>query len=114
MPNPVVHFEIGCQNRESTAAFYEKLFAWTMFPNEIAIEIQTDPDATVTGHIVSLGHAPFNYTQFYVEVADLTATLEQAVTLGGKIIVPPVPRPTGGRFAWFQDPEGNTVGLIEA
>jgi uncharacterized protein len=93
--------------------FYESLFAWTMSPNEIATEIVTGQDEPVTGHIVSLGHAPFHYTQFYVKVPDLTATLEQAVTLGGKILVPPVPTPTGGMFAWFQDPEGNTVGLIE-
>jgi len=114
MPNPVVHFEIGCRDREKTVAFYQKLFEWTMSPNEIATEIVTGPESDVTGHIVSLGHEPFHYTQFYVEVEDLTASLQKAESLGGKILVPPVPRPTGGRFAWFRDPEGNTIGLIEA
>ena len=114
MPNPVVHFEIGCRNREKTVDFYQKLFDWTMQPNEIATEIETDPGSPVTGHIVSLGREPHFYTQFYVEVPDLSAALEKAESLGGKILIPPIPRPTGGRFAWFRDPEGNTIGLIEA
>jgi predicted enzyme related to lactoylglutathione lyase len=114
MPNPVVHFEIGCRDREKTVDFYQKLFDWTMQPNEIATEIETGPGDPVTGHIVSLGHEPHFYTQFYVQVADLTAALQKAESLGGKILIPPIPRPTGGRFAWFRDPEGNTVGLIEA
>ena len=114
MPNPVVHFEIGCRDRKKTVDFYQKLFDWTMQPNEIATEIETGPGDPVTGHIVSLGHEPHFYTQFYVEVPDLTATLQKAESMGGKILIPPIPRPTGGRFAWFRDPEGNTIGLIEA
>jgi predicted enzyme related to lactoylglutathione lyase len=38
------------------------------------------------------------------------AYLDKAVKLGGKMLVPPVPIPTG-TFAWMQDPEGNTEGL---
>jgi uncharacterized protein len=114
MPNPVVHFEIGCRDRDKTVAFYQKLFDWTMLPNEIATEIETGSDSTVTGHIVSLGHEPHFYTHFYVQVPDLTASLEKAESLGGKILIPPIPRPTGGRFAWFRDPEGNTIGLVSA
>jgi predicted enzyme related to lactoylglutathione lyase len=113
MPNPVVHFEIGCRDRDKTVAFYQELFDWTMQPNAIATEIETGPDSPVTGHIVSLGQEPHFYTQFYVRVPDLSASLEKAEALGGKILIPPIPRPTGGRFAWFRDPEGNTVGLIE-
>jgi hypothetical protein len=38
------------------------------------------------------------------------ACLERASSLGGKTLVPPVAIPTG-TFAWFADPEGNTIGL---
>jgi uncharacterized protein len=58
----------------------------------------------------SLGHEPHQYTTFYVEVASIVATLEAVERLGGKKIVGPVPLPTG-QFAWFADPEGNTIGL---
>jgi hypothetical protein len=38
------------------------------------------------------------------------AYLDKALTLGGKMLVPPITLPTG-TFAWFADPEGNTIGL---
>lgn len=47
-----------------------------------------------------------------MEVEDLKAYLEKAVTLGGKMLVPPIKIPTG-TFAWFSDPEGNTIGLLK-
>jgi uncharacterized protein len=49
---------------------------------------------------------------FYVEVDDISAYLKRAESLGGKTIVPPVPIPTG-TFAWFADPDGNNVGLLQ-
>jgi predicted enzyme related to lactoylglutathione lyase len=36
--------------------------------------------------------------------------LDKAGKLGGKTLVPPVEIPTG-TFAWFADPDGNTIGL---
>jgi hypothetical protein len=38
------------------------------------------------------------------------AYLDKAATLGRKTLVPPVEIPTG-TFAWFADPDGNTIGL---
>jgi uncharacterized protein len=58
---------------------------------------------------VTLGHEPYRCTIFYVQVDDVQAYLDRAKTLGGKMLVPPVDIPAG-RFAWMQDPEGNTVG----
>jgi len=45
-----------------------------------------------------------------VTVDDVQAALDKANELGGKTVVPPVEIPTG-TFAWFADPEGNTVGI---
>ena len=58
----------------------------------------------------ALGHEPFHYTIFYVQVDDVQAYLDKAGTLGAKTLVPPVKIPTG-TFAWLADPDGNTVGL---
>ena len=115
MPNPVVHFEIGCRDLEKTVEFYKQLFDWQMSPGEIATEISTGEGEPVTGHIVSLGHEPHTYTNFYVQVPDASKALEKAESLGGKILIPPVPIPdgSGNLFAWFADAEGNTIGLIQ-
>lgn len=107
---PVVHFEIGCRNLKSTSDFYGKLFDWKMSEMGPAAMIDTGAANGIPGHITALGHEPFNYTIFYVEVDDVKAYLDKAISLGGKMLVPPVAIPTG-TFAWMQDPEGNTVGL---
>jgi predicted enzyme related to lactoylglutathione lyase len=109
LPNPVIHFEIGCRDLAKTEAFFASLFDWRITPAGPAATIDTG--GAVTGHITSLGHEPFRYTHFYVQVDDVQAYLDKANSLGGKTLVPPVNIPTG-TFAWFSDPEGNTIGLF--
>lgn len=110
MGQPVVHFEIGCKDSESTRQFFSKLFGWEMQPMGPATMINTCSSSGIQGHMSSLGHEPHQYTIFYVEVDDVQKYLDEATALGGKTLVPPVPIPTG-TFAWFADPGGNTVGL---
>ena len=111
MGQPVVHFEIGCRDQAKTAAFFAELFGWATQAMGPAVMIDTEAGgAGVQGHISALGHEPHNYTIFYVQVDDIPAALAKAESLGGKRLVGPVEIPTGA-FAWFADPEGNTVGL---
>lgn len=76
-----------------------------------ALMIQTGAKEGIQGHISALGHEPFHYTIFYVNVDDIDAYLEKATSLGGKTVVPRVDIPNYGSFAWFSDPDGNTIGL---
>jgi uncharacterized protein len=109
MPNPVIHFEIGCSDRAKTQTFFGKLFDWQMQDAGPATMIGT---GGIGGHITALGHEPHHYTIFYVQVDDVQGYLDKAGSLGGKTLVPPVDIPTG-TFAWFADPEGNTIGLFK-
>jgi predicted enzyme related to lactoylglutathione lyase len=108
MANPVVHFEIGCKDSPATQKFYANLFGWKI--QEAGPAAMIDAGKGITGHITALGHEPHHYTIFYVEVDDVQAYIDKATKLGAKMLVPPVPIPTG-TFAWIQDPEGNTIGL---
>jgi len=110
MAHPVVYFEIGCRDRAKTAQFFTDLFSWQIQQNGPASTIDTASQKGIQGHITSLGHEPQHYTIFYVEVEDVQAYLDKAVALGGKVLVPPIKIPTG-TFAWFSDPDGNTIGL---
>jgi uncharacterized protein len=110
MGHPVVHFEIGCRDNGKTSAFFSSMFGWDMQPAGPATMIQTGAESGIQGHISALGHEPHHYTIFYVQVDDVQKYLEKAGSLGGKTIVPPVEIPTG-TFAWFADPDGNTIGL---
>ena len=82
MANPVVHFEIGCRDNQKTQDFYSALFGWKIAQAGPAAMIDTGHP--VTGHISALGHEPFHYTIFYVEVDDVQAYLDKAAKLGGK------------------------------
>ena len=109
---PVVHFEIGCRDRARSGDFYSKLFGWQITTVGPAANIDTGNPQGIAGHITSLGHEPEHYTMFYVDVDNVQAALDQAVALGGKKVVGPVEIPTG-IFAWFSDPDGNTIGLLK-
>ena len=109
MSNQICHFEIGCRDSVRTKEFYSQLFDWRFEKAASGEVIRTGGD--IGGHINSLGHEPHNYTIFYVMVDDVAAALAKAQSLGGKKIVGPMPVPGGSLFAWFADPEGNTIGL---
>jgi predicted enzyme related to lactoylglutathione lyase len=111
MSKPVVHFEIGCTDTAKAAEFYGSLFGWGGAQMGPAFMIQTGSERGIQGHISALGHEPYHYTIFYVEVSDIAAHLAKAQELGGKVVVPRVDIPNYGSFAWFADPEGNTIGL---
>jgi predicted enzyme related to lactoylglutathione lyase len=110
MGKPVIHFEIGCRDIAKTSGFFSHLFGWNMQATGPATMINTGAESGIHGHISALGHEPHHYTIFYVQVEDVQNYLDKAGSLGSKTLVPPVEIPTG-TFAWFADPEGNTIGL---
>jgi predicted enzyme related to lactoylglutathione lyase len=117
MPAPVVHFEIGVKDIEKAKKFYGPLLGWEFQSHGNAAMLGNigpmapKPTEGIGGHLNSLGHPPHQYVTFYAQVDDLQKTLELATKLGGKTVVPPQEVPGMGHFAWFQDPEGNCVGL---
>ena len=113
MGQPVIHFEIGCRDLAQTQKFFSQLFGWQTQAMGPAAMINTGAESGIQGHISALGHEPHNYTIFYVQVDDVQKYLDKVSSLGGKTLVPPVEIPAG-TFAWFADPEGNTVGLWKA
>ena len=113
MGRPVTYFEIACEDRAKTEAFFSELFGWSLTPDVLSSGVAPG-EGGIGGHIVSYGHEPLRQTIFYVDVEDLQATLDHAGRLGGKTLVAPVVIPGGrGSFAWLSDPEGNTVGLYK-
>lgn len=106
-----MHFEIGCRDNVRTNEFYSKLFDWKIEQIGPAGMIETGGTGGIPGHITSLGHEPHHHVTIYVQVPDLTAALEKAAVLGGKMLVPTVEIPGRGSFAWFADPDGTPIGL---
>jgi hypothetical protein len=107
----MVHFEIGCRDRKRTQRFFSDLFDWKIEEVGPAGMISTGSEEGIAGHITSLGHEPYRYVTVYVQVDDVKGHLQKAEKLGGKTVVPPTEVPGMGQFAWFADPDGNTIGL---
>ncbi|GJL95018.1 MAG: hypothetical protein DHS20C05_14230 [Hyphococcus sp.] len=114
MGNPVVRFEIGCMDSASTAEFYEKVFDWKTEKTLTGAEVDTGAGVGISGAITALGHEPHQYVKFYMEVPNADKAVENIKAHGGKITIGPVDIPGGkGRFAWFEDPEGNALAIFQ-
>jgi len=118
MPAPVVHFEIGCKDLAATRSFYSAIFGWEYAEGAPHMAMVSNigghvpkPTDGIGGHISALGHEPHKYVTIYVMVPDIAATLAHVAKLGGKTVVPKTEVPTMGHFAWFEDTQGNVVGL---
>jgi predicted enzyme related to lactoylglutathione lyase len=116
MPNLISHIEIAGPNGDKLRDFYSGLFGWSIeVKNEHGFDygwFSPPFTETVTG---GLRYEPEGKaeTVFYVSVEDLEETVKLAEALGGTVRIPPMDG-AGRRFAMVEDPDGNTVGLIQS
>src|SRR5207302_3480878 len=116
MGQPIAHLEIMGKDAPRLQKFYAKLFNWKVGePSgpEFGFYAQVAGDSS--GLPVGIGQEPSGSTRTtaYVQVPDLQATLDQAIALGGKVVVPPTEIPGVVTFAQLSDPEGNLIGLTK-
>ena len=112
MGNPVVHFEIGCPNRDQSRDFYQSVFDWQAAPyGPLSYQFDTGSARGIHGFTTALGHEPNQYVMFYVEVDDIGAKSKLVEDGGGQIMIPETQVPESGSFAWCKDPAGNLFGL---
>jgi len=111
MSNSVVHWEIGGRDLDTLAAFYRGLFGWEAAGFDADYRL-VEAHEGIGGGLMRCRDDMPNYVTIYVAVDDLDASLARAAELGGTQVVPPTEIPGVGSFALFQDPEGNTIGLL--
>jgi len=115
MGQPIVHFEIMGSDAKRLQQFYADLFAWRIRPAggpETGFYGMIDGGSS--GLAGGIGQEPSGRTRVtvYVQVPDLQAALDRAVSLGGRVAMPPVAVPGGPTMAQIADPDGNITGLI--
>jgi predicted enzyme related to lactoylglutathione lyase len=115
MSDPVVQWQIVTKDPDAVAAFYRKLFGWTITSNNALgyREVETG-DRGVPGGIWPAPPDASSFVQLFISVADVARSAEDAVNLGAKIIVPPTTLPDGDTMAVIADPHGITFGLVES
>ncbi len=111
----VTHFEINAKDGKRAQDFYSSLFDW-----KINVDPASNYGMVDTGLKMGIGggigQAPQNSNAsvtFYVQVENVQAYLDKAVSLGAKVMMPVTVVPDMVTFAQFSDADGNIVGLVQ-
>jgi uncharacterized protein len=119
----VVHFEIPAKDPKRASAFYSKAFGWEIdqYPDfeywalgttASKDRVPTAPGA-INGGMGKKGSTAPEHVTITIGVADIDATLDQVKKLGGKVTAKKTPIGDMGFSAYFQDTEGNVIGLYQ-
>jgi predicted enzyme related to lactoylglutathione lyase len=136
--NPVVHFEMGYNDRERMVKFYESTFGWktqSMGPDMgnyvVAHTAETGEDGMVetkgaiNGGFYQKSDDPLSQApSVVISVQDIKAAMKAVIEAGGKILggkdqdgnhtMEPQMIPGVGLWISVQDTEGNRFSLLQA
>lgn len=114
MSNAVVRWQIIAPDAEASAAFYSKLFGWTVNANNAMgyREIETG-DGGIQGGVWPGPASEKPFVQLFVSVSDVDQSSAEAARLGASVVVPPSTLPDGDRMAVLVDPTGLSFGLFQ-
>jgi predicted enzyme related to lactoylglutathione lyase len=112
---PIVHFEIIGKDASAARKFYAELFDWKIGQPMPDMGFYSLVDAGSSGLAGGIGQEPDGSTRatIYVQVPNLQSTLDQAVAMGGRVVMPPMEIPGVTTIALLADPDGNVVGLVK-
>jgi hypothetical protein len=111
-------FELMTRDVAKASAFLSAVFGWDLKPSSAPgmeyTEIFMGP--TGIGGIMPMppevpAFVPSNWLPYFA-VENTAATCEKAVSLGGKVVVPPTKIPRVGTFAVLSDPQGGNFDVI--
>ena len=121
----VVHFEIPAKDVKRASAFYAKAFGWQInqVPNFDYWSIGTTESdqngmpskpGAINGGMGTKGKTAPKLPTITINVADIDAALDSVKKLGGKVTGKKSPVGDMGFVAYFEDTEGNVMGLWQS
>ena len=124
--NPVVHFEMPCDDRARVTKFYESAFGWKMRPfgEDMGHYITAETTETAEGRPTRAGAInggffprkpdwPAQHPSVVIAVDDIRASMKKVAGAGGKVLGEPMEIPGVGQYVSFVDTEGNRVSLLQ-
>jgi predicted enzyme related to lactoylglutathione lyase len=137
-PNPVVHFEMGYQDRERMKKFYSEAFGWQTqqmgaeMGNYVVVATGESDDPSgrptkpgyINGGFYQKTDSPSSQApSVVISVDDINKAMEEVKSAGGKILgamqqdgsmsMEPMMIPGVGLWMSFQDTEGNRVSMLQ-
>jgi uncharacterized protein len=114
MAAPVTHFEVMARDGKRSQDFYGNLFGWKFNTVEGGYAmIDTGVKMGIGGGVGQVTENVAPQSLFYVQVENVQAYLDKAVSLGGKVTMPLVEIPNMVTYAQFADPDGIVIGLVK-
>ena len=124
MAGRVVHFEVPYSDGDRARAFYREAFGWNLMemPEMNYTMASTGPvdDQSMPSEPGFINGGMFERTEalrgpmITIDVDDLDAALKTVESLGGKQVGEKLPAGDMGFAAYFEDPEGNILGLWQS
>jgi predicted enzyme related to lactoylglutathione lyase len=111
IPFHVAHWQAIVKDPAEAAAFYSKCFGWSIDENN-ALNYRALKECGLEGGIwpSPTGAA---FIQLFVAVADVDATLHEAVANGAKVLFAKQVLPDGDEMAVIADPQGISWGIMK-
>ena len=121
MSGRIVHFEVPYDDGERARTFYREAFGWNLMemPEMDYTMASTGPvdDQAMPSEPGFINGGMFQRTEeltrpvLTIDVADVDAALKTVESLGGKQVGEKLTVGDMGFAAYFEDPEGNILGL---
>ena len=117
-PNTLCWVEHGTQNPEGMITYLEKLYGWTSSTQNMGgmdYTIFSLGEEQVAGFFQlppELANVPSHWLP-YIEIADISTTIDKIKSLGGEIMMPPMFVEGVGHYCVFRDPQGAVLGLVQ-
>lgn len=122
----VVHFEVPAEDLDRAKSFYGSVFGWqlqtvpmpggeyttvTTTPIDEQTQLPTEPGA-INGGMMQRDER-ISSPVITIDVEAIDDALKEIEASGGRTVTPRTAIPGMGAYAYFQDPEGNVLGLWE-
>jgi len=124
--DPVVHFELPCDDRNRLARFFEQAFGWTMqmygpeMGNYVVVTTAVEdakpgaPAGAINGGFYTRSpEMPAQFPGIVIAVQDIRASMAKVNAAGGKVLGEPMDIPTVGAYVAFMDTEGNRSSMLQ-
>jgi predicted enzyme related to lactoylglutathione lyase len=123
--DPVVHFELPCDDRERITRFFGQAFGWTfqMYGPEMGnyvVVTASDKDlpmghrgAINGGFFTRTPEMPAQFPGIVIGVEDIRASMRKVTEAGGQVLGEPMDIPTVGAYVAFLDTEGNRSSMLQ-
>jgi predicted enzyme related to lactoylglutathione lyase len=114
----VVHFELAADDPERAVQFYEKVFGWNIQkwdgPQDYWLATTGEQGTPGIDGAIMRREPGLPLTVNTMDVKDLDDAIAKVTSNGGTVVRPRMTIPGIGYFAYCQDTEGNTFGMMQS